>query len=269
MPESDLLREQTDDGIVVLTLNRPETMNAIGGGISAGIMAACRESKRDDSIRCIVITGTGRGFCSGADLSSGGPARREDGSGPSRGRSATVDKLGPGELILAMVAADVPIIGAINGVAAGAGFGLALSCDVRIASDQARMGTIFIKRGVATDYGTSYWLPRVVGLPRALEIAYSGDLMDAQKLLSLGLVNKVVPHDSLMEETIVYARMIASGPALGYAYTRRNLLRSFDNDLQRQLELEWTNQTELLGTQDAREGFGAFIERRPPRFTGH
>jgi 2-(1,2-epoxy-1,2-dihydrophenyl)acetyl-CoA isomerase len=266
MSEPDLIRELTDDGVLVLTLNRPESMNALGGTISRDLIAAARESKTNDRIRVIVITGTGRGFCSGADLSTGGPAREASGE-DGRGRSATVNKLGPpGELILALADADVPIIGAINGAAAGAGYGLALSCDVRIASEQARMGSVFIRRGVATDYGASYWLPRLVGLAKAYELLYSGELLDANALLALGLVNRVVPHDSLMAETMTYARTIVAGPALAYTYTRRNVIRSLDNDLRRHLEQEWTFQSELLGTSDAREGFRAFLERRPPNF---
>ena len=171
-------------------------------------------------------------------------------------------------MIVALAEADVPVIGAINGAAAGAGFGLALSCDVRIASDQARLGPVFIKRGVGPDYGTSFWLPRLVGLSRAMDIMYSGDLMDAQAALALGLVNRVVPHDQLMEETMAYARMIAAGPPIAYTYTRRALMRSLDNDLHRHLEYEWENQSELLATHDAREGFAAFLEGRAPEFTG-
>ena len=266
MPEPDLLRELTDDGVLLLTLNRPETMNAISGGISAGLAAAARESKTNDRIRVIVITGNGRGFCSGADLSTGGPVR-STGAGP-RPRAATVDKLGPGDLLLALADADVPIVGAINGAAAGAGFGLALSCDVRIASDQARLGSVFIRRGVGPDYGSSYWLPRLVGLAKAYELFYSGELLDAKAALAIGLVNRVVPHETLMDETMAYARTIAAGPPLAYTYTRRALMRSIDDDLRTHLVFEWTQQSELLSTADAREGFAAFLERRAPRFSG-
>ena len=130
MSEREILRELTPDGVLVMTLNRPETMNAINGAISAGLMEAARESKRNNDIRAIVITGNGRGFCSGADLSTGGPARGDfegDGGAPARGRASRVNKSGPGELISALADADVPVIGAINGAAAGAGFGLALT----------------------------------------------------------------------------------------------------------------------------------------------
>jgi len=271
MPEPELLRELTPGGVLLMTLNRPETMNALNGAISAGLTEAARESKRNDGVRVILITGTGRGFCSGADLSGGGPARSDfegDGAAPVRGRASRVNKFGPGDVISALAEADVPVIGAINGAAAGAGFGLALTCDVRIASDQARLGPVFIKRGIGPDYGTSFWLPRIVGLARAFDIMYRGDLLDAQSALAIGLVNKVVPHESLMEEAMAYARMVASGPPIAYTYTRRALMRSLDNDLRRHLEYEWENQTEMLETKDAREGFAAFRERRGANFTG-
>ncbi len=268
MPEPELLRELNDEGVLVLTLNKPETMNALGTSISSGIAAACRESKTNDAIRAIVITGTGRGFCSGADLSTGGPARPAGESGP-RPRAAVVDKFSaPGALITAMWEADVPIIGAINGAAAGAGFGLALSCDVRIASDQARLGSVFIRRGVATDYAVSYWLPRIVGLAKAYELLYTGELLDAQSALAVGLVNRVVPAEKLMDEAMTFARTIAAGAPLAYVYTRRAVQHSLDNTLRQQLEFEWTQQSELLNTNDAREGFRAFIERRAPNFSG-
>jgi len=269
MSEPEVLRELTDDGILILTLNRPERMNALSAGISAGILEAVRETKRNDAVRVLIITGTGRGFSAGADLSAGGPARPEGGGTPSAvGRSSLVDKLGPGSIVEAMADADVPIVAAVNGAAAGAGFGLALCCDIRIASDQARLGTIFIKRGVGADWGVSYWLPRIVGLPKAFELFYSGELLNARDALAAGIINRVVPHESLMDETMAYARMIATGPPIAYTYTRRSLVESLDNNLHRQLILEWSQQSELLNTNDAREGFRAWVEKRQPVFRG-
>jgi 2-(1,2-epoxy-1,2-dihydrophenyl)acetyl-CoA isomerase len=266
MSENDLVRELTEDGILIITLNRPEQMNALGGGIPEGIKAAALESKRNDEVRAIVITGAGRGFCAGADLSTGGPAASAGSTRPSR--SAMVDKRGPAEYVELLANADVPVIGAINGAAAGAGFGLALAMDVRIASDQARLGTIFIKRGIGPDWGTSYWLPRLVGYPKAMELLYSGDLLNAEEALAIGLVNRVVPHAALMEETLAYARKIAAGPPIAYTYTRRAMQQSLQNSLSQQLELEWANQVDLLGTDDAKEGFKAFLEKRPAEFKG-
>jgi 2-(1,2-epoxy-1,2-dihydrophenyl)acetyl-CoA isomerase len=191
------------------------------------------------------------------------------GAGEGRGRSDVVNKWGrAGDLITSMAEADVPIIGAINGAAAGAGFGLALSCDVRIASDQARLGSIFIKRGIASDNAVSFWLPRLVGLAKAFELMYTGDLLNAEQALAAGIVNRVVPHESLMDETIAFARLIAAGAPMAYAYTRRQLMRALDHDLRTHLEYEWTLQAEVLASADAREGFRAFAERRQPEFKG-
>jgi 2-(1,2-epoxy-1,2-dihydrophenyl)acetyl-CoA isomerase len=266
MSDTDVLRELTEEGVLILTLNRPDTMNALNAGISQGIQSALDETKYNDDIKVIVLTGNGRGFCAGADLSTGGPA----GGGPKEpGRSLMVDKHGPAGMVEALAACNVPLIGAINGSAAGAGFGLSLCMDIRIASSQARMGTIFIKRGVGPDWGTSYWLPKLVGIPKAFELLYSGELLTAEEALKVGLVNRVVPHESLMEEALAYARMIASGPPIAYTYTRRSVVQGIHNDLDRQLVLEWTQQTEVLKTKDAREGFTAFLERRDPVFKGN
>lgn len=266
MSEPSLQRELTPEGVLVLTLNRPETMNALNGEISEGIQAAALESKTNGDIRAIVITGNGRGFCAGADLSGGGPARGNGTAAVSRG--AFTDRMGPGRMIMALADADVPIVAAVNGAAAGAGFGLALCCDIRIASDQARMGSIFIKRGLATDYGTSYWLPRIVGVAKAYELLYTGDILNAQALLEVGLVNRVVPHDTLMTEAMAFAKRIAAGPPLAYTYIRRNAARSLDQGIAANLEQEWSHQKELLRTGDAAEGFRAFLEARQPTFSG-
>jgi 2-(1,2-epoxy-1,2-dihydrophenyl)acetyl-CoA isomerase len=266
MSEEHILRELTDDGVLVLTLNRPETMNALSNPIREGIKNACRETKTNDAIRVIVITGNGRGFCSGADVGGGGPVRSEDGL---RSRSQRANKLGSGDLAESMFESDVPIIGAINGAAAGAGFGLALCCDVRIASDQARLGSVFIRRGVGPDFGTSFWLPRIVGQAKAYELLYSGELLNAEAALAVGLVNRVVAHDTLIDETMTYARTIAAGPPIAFTYTRRAAARSFNNTIRDHLEFEMTQQMELMATKDAHEGFSAFRERRAPEFTGH
>jgi len=266
MSDPDVLRELTDDGVLILTLNRADKMNALNQGISEGILSAVLETKLNDDIKVIVLTGKGRGFCAGADLSTGGPA----GTGPSEpGRSAIVDKHGPSDVVEALAESHVPLIGAINGAAAGAGFGLSLCMDIRIASDQARLGTIFIKRGVGPDWGTSYWLPKLVGIPKAYEMLYSGDLLNAEEALKIGLVNRVVPHDSLLEEAVAYAKVIAKGPPIAYTYTRRSVIQGIHNNLDQQLVLEWTQQSEVLKTKDAREGFTAFLERRDPVFRGN
>lgn len=265
MNEPEVLRELTNDGILIITLNRPDKMNAINEGLRGGILNAVQESKSNNGIRVLVLTGNGRGFCAGTDISSGGPAKRKK---TLRSRAGIADKHGPTYFIETLANASVPLIGAINGAAVGAGLGLALCCDIRIASDKARLGSIYIKRGVGPDYGASYWLPRLVGLPKAFELLYSGELLSAEEAFKIGLVNRVVPHEFLLKETIEYARMIAKGPPLAYTYTRRSLIQSIDNNLHKHLTLELKQQWKLLKTHDAREGFGAFLEHREPKFKG-
>jgi 2-(1,2-epoxy-1,2-dihydrophenyl)acetyl-CoA isomerase len=262
---ADLLKDLTDEGILTLTLNRPATLNSLGGTMVPDLIDALHAAVDDRRVRVIVITGSGRGFCSGADVQYGGPnsAPRE-----RPVRSELEARVGQaGALVLAIVESRVPVIAAVNGAAVGAGLGLALSCDIRIASDQARMGTIFIKRGLATDYGVAFWLPRLVGPAKAFELLYSGEVLAAPQLLELGLVNRVVAHEELLPETLSYARMIAEGPAAAYTYTRQNALRAVTEGLVPFLEQEWRHQAELLVSDDAREGFAAFREKRAPRFS--
>lgn len=264
--EPETLEELTDDGILILTLNRPAQMNALSHGLQQGILAAVKRAKHDNDVKVIVVTGAGRGFCAGADVSDGGPAGN---AAKQPGRAQIAEKRGPTDIVTALANSDVPLIGAINGPAVGAGFGLSLCLDVRIASDKARMGSIFIKRGVGPDWGVSYWLPKIVGIPRAYEILYSGELLDAKSAQEEGLVSRVVPHDQLMEEALNYARMIANGPPIAYTYTRRALMHSIHNNLDEHMVFEWTQQLELLQTEDAKEGFKAFLEKREPKFDGH
>lgn len=262
MPE--VLTEVRDDGVMVATLNRPDTLNSLSVSMSDQLLAAIEHASHEDEVRALVLTGAGRGFCSGADAS----ALTAGGSGqPSRAQR--MDRRGSSaRLAAAMAACDVPLIAAVNGPAAGAGFGMALCCDVRFLAESARIGTVFIRRGIAADYGVSYWLPRIVGQARAYELAYSGDLLDARAALEFGLANRVVPDDRLLEETLAYAAKIAAGPPLAYTALRRLLIRQADMPLDQFLEYEWTTQADLLRTEDCREGFRAFIERREPKFTG-
>jgi 2-(1,2-epoxy-1,2-dihydrophenyl)acetyl-CoA isomerase len=253
-----------DDGVLTVTLNEPDTMNALSDGVSRGILDALERASDDDEVRVLVLTGNGRGFCAGAAVggrggSSGGLVRRKTRLDQRGGSARAVE---------AFSRCEVPVIGAINGVAVGAGFGVATCCDVRILAESARMGSIFIKRGLASDYGVAYWLPRIVGIGRAYDLMYSGELLDAQQCLAMGLANRVVADDVLMEEVGNYARMIADGPPLAYTLVRRMLQRSGDMPMGEFSEYEWTNQRLLLQSKDVAEGFRSFVEKRPPKFTG-
>ena len=262
MTESVLIA--IDEGVLTATLNEPDTMNALTPGIRQGLADAVAEAGENDDVRVLLLTGNGRGFCAGAAVGGMG-----GGGAGSAGRKARLDQQGESaRTVAAFSACDVPIIAAVNGVAVGAGFGIATCCDVRIVAESARMGSIFIRRGLASDYGVAYWLPRIIGVGRAFDLMYSGDLLDAATALSIGLANRVVADEALMQEAGDYARMIANGPPMAYTQTRRMLQRSGDLPLAEFAEYEWTNQRLLLQSKDVAEGFRSFIEKRPPRFTG-
>lgn len=260
---SDSVLSELQDGVLTVTLNEPNTMNALSAGISNGLFEAVGRASSDDAVRVMVLTGAGRGFCAGAMIGGAG------GDGATRSRSARLDRRGgSSRMVEAFAACDVPIIAAINGPAAGAGFGIATCCDIRFMAESARIGSIFIKRGLASDYGAAYWLPRIIGMARAYELMYDGNLLTADRCLEIGLANRVIADDELLVETRAYAGVIAQGPPLAYTSLRRMLMRATDMEIAEFSEYEWTNQSLLLSTKDNREGFRAFVEKRDPKFTG-
>ena len=263
--EPHILTNVDEHGVMLVTINRPEVMNALSPQMTSLLVGAVAEASERDDVNALVLTGTGRGFCAGAEVGGGGGDG--DDAGPSR-RQRVDRQGGSRQLAMAFSESDVPIIGAINGPAVGAGFGIALCCDVRLIADTARMGSIFIKRGLAADYGAAYWLPRLVGISKAHELFYSGDLFNAEQCVELGIANRVVPADQLVDEALAYGRMIASGPPMGYTGVRRMLQRSTDMSMSHFLEYEWTTQLPLLASEDGKEGFRAFAERCDPRFEG-
>ena len=251
-----------DDGVLTVTLNEPDTMNALSPAIASGVNEALERCK-DDAVRVMLLTGNGRGFCAGAAVN------RPRGEGGAPSRFQRLDQKGPSaRSVEAFSRCDKPIVAAVNGAAVGAGFGIALSCDVRILAESARMSSIFIKRGLASDYGVAYWLPRIVGVGRAAELMYSGELLDAQTCKEYGIANRVVPDDQLMDEARGFARMIADGPPLAYTVLRRMLQRTHDMSMSEFAEYEWTNQKLLTQSKDRAEGFKAFVEKRKPNFVG-
>jgi 2-(1,2-epoxy-1,2-dihydrophenyl)acetyl-CoA isomerase len=259
----DIIYDNRPNGVLVITLNRPEFLNALGGNLVPEFIDACIRARQDDDVRAIVVTGAGRGFCAGADLSRGTPA----GGGPTR--HGRLDRMGrAGEFMMTLRDIDKPTIGAINGVAAGAGFGIATSMDIRIASSEARFTTVFIKRGLSPDFGSSYFLPRLVGPARASEIFYTGRFVSADEAEKIGLVNRVVPPEQLMDEAVALAGELAAGPPQAMTFTKRAIQRSLQNTLEQQLEFEWTNQLVSLTSEDAQEGVLSWRERREPQFKG-
>ncbi len=258
---------ELENGVLTVTLNEPDTMNSLTPGISEGLEAAVQRASDDEDVRVMLLTGTGRAFCAGAAVGSIASGDRQ-GAKPSR-KQRLYPHGGSARNVAAFANCDVPIIAAVNGAAVGAGFGIATSCDIRLLGESARMGSIFIKRGLASDYGVAYWLPRLVGTGRALDIMYSGELLNAEQCLAIGLANKVFPDDQLMVEARKYAQMIADGPPLAYTILRRMAGKAHDMTITEFAEYEWANQKLLLGSSDVKEGFTSFIERRPAKFTGN
>ena len=266
---SDSVLIDLTDGVMTVTLNEPESMNALSPGISGGLLDAIDEASRNDDARVMLLTGAGRGFCAGATVGAGGFGGSDNSQTAGPSRHARMDRhSGSVATVEAFSGCDVPIIAAVNGAAAGAGFGIALCCDVRFVGESARLGAIFIKRGIASDYGAAYWLPRIVGMANAYEIMYDGGLMNAERCLELGIAQHVEPDDLLIEKATEYARNIAAGPPMGYTALRRMFQRSTTMHVSDFLEYEWTAQAALLSSKDVSEGFGAFLERRDPNFTG-
>lgn len=263
---SDSVLTELSGGVLKVTLNEPDTMNALSAGITQGLFDAIERANAEDEIRVMLLTGAGRGFCAGASVVGGGPGSARDQEPTRRER---LDRRGTSAKTVEVFAnCEVPVVAAINGPAVGAGFGIATCCDIRLVGESARMGSIFIKRGLASDYGVSYWLPKLVGYGRAMEMMYSGELLDAASALEMGLANKVFADDKLQDEAQAYAQMIADGPPLAYTLVRRMMLRSNEMSATDFAEFEWGAQLMLLKSDDVREGFKAFGEKRKPVFKG-
>ena len=255
---------EVKDGVATLTLNRPERLNALGDTLRDDLLDAITRSSADPEVRVMVVTGAGKGFCSGGDVKAMNEAKE---SGRER---SLMDRIAPSRdrTLLAMRDAPQPIIAAVNGAAAGAGMNLALACDIRIASTAARFSQAFVKRGLHPDWGGTYFLPRLVGMAKACELTFTGDVVDAQEALSLGLVSQVVAPEELMPAVLALARKIAAGPPVAIRLAKRGLYRNAESGLREALEFETFAQNACTETEDAREGIKAFVEKRAPVFRG-
>ncbi len=265
---SDCIVER-HDGVMLIRFNRPERMNAMGGTLLQEMNEAFREGQADDRIRTFVVTGEGRAWCAGADL-SGGPdllGRRPEGEDIHRRYNALDPIGGAGATINTVYNCDKPTIAAINGVTVGGGMGLASAFDIRIASDQARFSTVFIKRALAPDFGLSWFLPRIVGPQRAAELLYTGKMISAEEALEVGLVLRVVPHEELVEDAMALAAEVAKQPPAALTFTRRALQHSQVATLRQHLEFEWGNQLRCLQSEEFKEGVAAFLEKREPDYS--
>lgn len=256
-PDGVLLHD-LEDGVATLTLNRPDALNALDASLRAELRRALGEARRDDGVRAVILTGAGRGFCSGADL-RGGSSEREF-------RHVITTEYNP--LVRAIREMDKPVVAAVNGVAAGAGLSLALACDIVVASDDARLVPAFHRIGLVPDSGLTRTLVRALGRHRALEILLGERTLAVADAQELGLIAAVVPADRLRETARELGRRLAAGPTRAIGYTKRLLNLAEDAPLERSLEAEAALQ-ELAGrSEDHAEGVAAFGQKREPAFRG-
>ncbi|MCH8619100.1 2-(1,2-epoxy-1,2-dihydrophenyl)acetyl-CoA isomerase PaaG [Undibacterium sp. TS12] len=251
------------DGIAHLTLNRPDKLNSFTVAMHLEIQAALAAIRADDSVRVMVLTGAGRGFCAGQDLSD--RAVSAEGEAPDLG--ASVEKY-YSPLVLALRNLPIPVICAVNGVAAGAGANLPLACDIVLAARSASFVEVFCKLGLIPDTGGTYFLPRALGTARAMGAAMLGAKITAEQAEQWGLIWKCVDDLQLQEETMNLARHFASAPTMGLALTKQAIYASSQNSLEQQLALETAMMRELGQSHDYREGVAAFMEKRAPQFLG-
>lgn len=254
------LRYEIADAVATIVLDRPDALNSLTVPLKEELLAAFREAGRDGTVRAVVLTGAGRAFCAGQDLRE----RLEPDAAPLA--VEVRDRYNP--LILAMRRLEKPIVGAINGVAAGAGASLAFACDLRVAAEGASFVLAFGRVGLVPDSGATWMLPRLVGLARAFELAMLNEPLSAVDAERLGLVNAVVPAEGLLDAARDLAGRLAAGAPRAIALTKRALNRSLETDLESALEYEAFLQGIAGRTADHAEGLRAFLEKRPPRFTG-
>lgn len=253
------------DGVAQLTFNRPDKLNACTTTMYDGLCQVIDEVVANDSVKVLVITGAGRGFCAGSDIGSRLEARVR-GERVERSRKEMVQPVG--YFGAALYSLGKPTIAAINGVATGAGLSFALLCDIRIASDKARFGATWVRIGLIPDVGGTCLLPQIIGLDKALELAYTGDIIDSKEAERIGLVTKVVPHEDLMKVTEELALRIAKGPSVAIELMKRGMYRAMGGDYNAQLDFESYAQNLCFQTEDFKQAITAFREKREPRFRG-
>ena len=264
MPYENLLLE-IEDQVAVVTLNRPEKLNAINPELHEEMMQVCRQLREDDGVRVVIWTGAGRGFCSGVDLTG------VRSSGEVQSRTERIDEyrwVGR-QAIEVYRGLDKPTIAAINGIAVGAGMSLALACDLRVGSESSRFKTVFIERSLSPDSGLSYFLPRIVGASRAFDLVFTSRLVEADEAFRIGLLDRLVPAEGLLDEAKELARQIAFWAPVAMQMSKRVLQHSMESNLEEQLRYEIHGMAfARRAPHDVEEAAASFRERRSPNFTG-
>jgi 2-(1,2-epoxy-1,2-dihydrophenyl)acetyl-CoA isomerase len=252
-----------DQGVATLTLNRPDRLNAISSEMGALLQTYLQDLRRDRSIRCLVLTGAGRAFCAGGDVT-----RMVEDTGELSYEDEVLDQESRHGAVALLYELRKPVIAMVNGVAAGAGLSLAMACDLRIAAAGARFTTAFLRVGFSGDYGGTWLLTQLVGTAKARELYYTSEQTGADEALRIGLVNRVVPDEQLRNQTMDLAARLASGPAIALGYMKENLNLAQYARLRDVLSAEARAQRRTAQTEDHQEGARAFVEKRPPVFRG-
>jgi 2-(1,2-epoxy-1,2-dihydrophenyl)acetyl-CoA isomerase len=263
---AETLLFKVENGVGWIVLNRPEARNAMNVEMRQAYLHALARCAEDEAVRAVVLTGTGKGFCTGADLSG---SRAATGAAGAPHPGATRDAMRPSQRVIrALWDLEKPIVAGVNGVAAGLGAHLAYACDLVVAADDARFIEVFVRRGIAVDAGGGFLLPRHVGLHRAKELVFFGDDLTAPDAERLGLVNKVVPAAELEKTVREWAERLAQGPTFAIGLSKRLLNRSLEADMDTLFDEEAFAQALVAQSEDMREGIRSFMEKRPPAFKG-
>jgi len=258
-----VLLETIENGVALLLMNRPDKLNSLNNALATALNQAFERIGKNDSVRVVVLTGAGRAFCAGGDLGVIGKGREAR----DTRQLEPILRAGMGA-VLRMRMIPQPVIAAVNGAAAGAGMNVALAADIRIAAEEAAFGQNFAKVGLFPDYGGTYFLPQLVGPSKAAELFYTGDMIDAQTALKLGLVNRVVPAAQLDLEAKAFAARLAAGAPVAMRAVKQTLFGSEKDALSKALEAEVQHQMRCFASDDCLEGIHAFFEKRAPKFQG-
>jgi 2-(1,2-epoxy-1,2-dihydrophenyl)acetyl-CoA isomerase len=271
-PLEDQVLHRVESGVAWITLNRPEARNAVTPDQRNRVIDLLVDASESYEVRAVVVTATGDGFCTGADLRAGtspsAPTKPEGAPERIVGDAARLIRSGAQRLVSAVLDCEKPVVAAVNGTAAGIGAHLAFACDIVIAAEEARFIEVFVRRGISPDGGGAYLLPRLVGLHKAKELIFLGDDVPAEEAARIGLVSRVVPRAELEEAARQLAERLASGPTRAIAAAKWLLNRSFESDRRTSFDEEAWMQDLVVGTVDATEGIRSFVERRPPQFRG-